>query len=336
MFTVGVGLLPKTLKIAGFEVEPGKRKLKMVKVGELTDNCDACVPFIVVNGIKDGPTLVLRGGEHGSEYCGQEQVRLASLKVDPEKLSGAIIAVPNCSPLAYQSGTYKNLRVYDMTMGENIDYPGNPEGGFDQRVANLIWEEAISKADFTLTMHDGGTHWIARYLHVSYTSDTKELGERMLEIAKAFGVGLPIRYAEVPDYHRFERELANRGVPFFMPECGGMRMLWQNDIERGLKGIMNVMKHLNMIDGKPEPSRQIIFNAGPFIRCNHGGVLRPAFSPLDIPVTVKKGEKLGTITNLLGEELEAIESPFDGIVVVARVHCAVHSGDWLYSVGKIE
>jgi predicted deacylase len=319
------------------EVEPGKRKKRMVKVGELTDSGDVSIPFIVVNGVEEGPTLVLRGGEHGSEYSGQEQVRRASLEVSPSKLSGVIIAVPNCNPLAYRNGTYKNVKVYDLAVGGNITYPGNPKGTFDQRVSNIIWEEALSKADVTLTMHDGATHWIARYIAgVTYTAEKKKLGKRVLEIAKAFGVGMPIHHAEIPAYRGIGAELAKRDVPFMTPELGGTRMLWKDDAEKGVKGINNVMKHLGMIDGEPEPSKQIIFNEQMWVRCNNGGVIRPAFSPLDIPLNVDKGEELCTITNLLGDELEVIESPFKGVVFCARSHCAAHTGDWLYGVGKIK
>lgn len=326
------------MKVVGLEVEPGKTKKKLVKVGEITDNTEVNVPFIVVNGADDGLMLVLRGGEHGSEYCGMEQVRRVALELDPKKLSGALIAIPNCNPLAYRDGNYKNMKVYDLAVGNNLDYAArDPKGAFDARVANLIWEEALSKADVTLTIHDGAEHQIARYIAgPMYTAETKEYGERALAIAKAFGVGLPIHYYEVPEYKGIGVELAKRGVPFMTPEVGGMRCLWKEDMERGMKGIMNVMKHLKMIEGRPEPSKQIVFKEEAWLRCNHGGVIRPEFSPLDIPLNVKKGEKLGTITNLLGDELEVIESPFNGVVTVAVGHCACHTGDWLWGIGKIE
>lgn len=325
-----------TLKIAGMEIYPGKRKKTMIKVGELPDSSNVYVPFIVVNGKEDGPILVLRGGEHGSEYCGQEQVRTAALEVDPEKLSGSIIAVPNCNPLAYQSGTYKNIKVYDNSIGENINYPGDPNGNFDQRVANLIWKEALSKADVTLSMHDGATHWIARYItNISNTINKKELGEKSLQIAKAFGVGLPIDYNEVPEYSGYRAELLKQNIPFMTIELGGMRCLWPKDYADGIKGITNVMKHLNMINGDPEPSEQIIFKEKFLIRCEHGGVLKPAFSPLDIPLIVEEEEELCTITNLLGDELEVLRSPFKGVVFCARSNCATHTGDWLYGIGKV-
>lgn len=328
----------KTLKVAGLEVEPGKKKKTLVKVGEITDGSDVNIPFIVVNGAEDGPVLVLRGGEHGSEYCGEEQVRLVSLQTDPEKLSGAIVAIPNCNPLAYRDGTYKNLRVYDLSVGNPIDYSTrNAQGAFDQRVSNLIWEEALSKADVSLTMHDGATHWIARYIaNVLYAAEMKELGERTLAIAKAFGVGLPISHRKIPAFAGAAAELAKRGVPTMTPELGGMRMLWKNDVALGIKGITNVMKYLKMIDGQPEPSKQFVFEEEMWIRCSRGGVMRPAFSPLDIPLTVEKGEKLCSITNLLGDEVEVIESPFKGVVFCARSTCSVYTGDWLYGVGKID
>lgn len=329
--------MQKTLKIAGLEIQPGMRKKKLVKIGEITDNSDVNVPFIVTNGIKDGPVLTLIGGEHGDEYCGQELVRRASLAVDPRELSGAIIGIPNCNPLAYRNGTYQNMKVYDVSVGENIDYTTRDSTGtFNQRLSALIWEEALSKADAMVNLHDGATHWIARYIGIFYTAEMKQLRERALSLAKAFG-GYPISYWPLPAFsgeYASLAEPAKHDIPFINLEIGGMRMLWKRDMEVGIKGIINVMKHLKMIAGEPEPSRQTIFNEQAWVRCNHGGVLRPSFSPLDIPMMIKKGEALGIITNLLGDELEHLESPADGVVFCARAHCAVHTGDWLYGIGK--
>lgn len=327
--------MKKTLRIAGMEVKPGERKKKLVKIGEMTDSSEICLPFIVVNGKDDGPTLVLRGGENGSEYCGQEQVRKSSLMIDPSQLSGSVIAIPTCNPLAYRNGTYNNFKVYDLFGGMGLVYPGDKKGTFDQRVSYTIWKEALSKANVTLTMHDGATHWIARYIYgVNYASNMKEFGEECLKIAKAFGVGLPISCSYSQEYSGISDLLAKNNIKFITPELGGMRMLWNNDVEQGIKGIFNVMKYLKMIDGEPEPSEQIIFDQQKWIRSNHGGVLIPAFSPLDIPLKVEEGEELCTIKNTLGDKLEVIKSPFKGIVFCARAHCAVHSGDWLYGVGK--
>ena len=330
--------MQKTFKISGLEVQPGKMKKQLIKIGEITDNSDVNVPFIIVNGKKDGPVLALIGGEHGDEYCGQELVRRASLGIDPRDLSGAIIAIPNCNPLAYRDGTRQNVKVYDVGIGENINYASrDPLGNFNQRVSSLIWEEALSKADAIVNMHDGATHWIARYIGVFYPAELKQLRERALMLAKAFGIGYPISNWPLPAFsgrHASLAEPAKRGIPLIIPEIGGMRMLWKSDMELGIKGIMNVMRHLKMIAGEPERSRQTIFNEQLWVRCDCGGVLRPSFSPLDIPRAIKKGEALGTITNLLGDELEHLKSPADGVVFCARAHCAVHTGDWLYGVGK--
>ena len=329
--------MPSVLKVAGLEVKPGKRGKKLAKVGEVTDGTEVNLPFIVVNGAKDGPTFVLRGGEHGSEFTGQEAVRQVSLQVNPEELSGAIIAIPNCNPLAYRDGTYKNFRVYDITAGNPIDYTTrDSNGAFDQRVSNVIWEEALSKADVSLTMHDGAAHWMTRYIaNVRFTDGMKELGERTLAIAKAFGVGYPIFHKKVPAFTGADAELAERGVPTMTPEVGGMGVLWKSDLDRGVKGITNVMKYLKMIEGQPEPSDQIIFEEEVRVRCNRGGFMKPAISLMDIPLIVEKGQILCSITNLLGEELEAIESPCRGVVFNARSTSSVYTGDWLYGLGKI-
>jgi len=50
---------------------------------------------------------------------------------------------------------------------------------------------------------------------------------------------------------------------------------------------------------------------------------------------VKKGEKVGSVCNLIGETLQEAHAPFDGIVTFLRVHYSVNAGDTLLLIAEV-
>ena len=47
-------------------------------------------PVGTVHGVEDGPTLVVLGGMHGSEFCGIEAAIRLLREVEPEQLKGTL------------------------------------------------------------------------------------------------------------------------------------------------------------------------------------------------------------------------------------------------------
>lgn len=89
------------------------------------------------------------------------------------------------------------------------------------------------------------------------------------------------------------------------------------------KTITNVMRKLGMIEGTPEAPEHIYFETvrdetvgGGFNTIEpvrKGGFMVPMVSLMD---RVSKGQKLASIINLYGDEVDAIYSPFnDGIIL---------------------
>ena len=334
--------MPQTFKIKSpmtgetVTVKEGTKIKTNIQVAEIVDSTPISVPVIIVNGKNDGPILAINSGTHGSEYCGMEVVRRTAVETSPEDLNGILVAIPGCNPFAYHGGEYVNLKSYDLCLGAQVQYPGDPNGTYAQRLAYFLLNEIFLKADAVIDNHDGAAHWIARYIVFSDSPKTvKTVGKKKLELAKAFGT-IPVDHAapkELPPT-ALGTVLGNAGIPQITPEVGGMRCLWPEDIENGVKGLNNIMKYMKMLSGTPSKQKQAIFNEYKWIRANRGGVLRPAFAPTDIPLNVKKGQLLATITNMVGDTLETIKSPYDGIVFCARANSAAHTGDWLYGVGK--
>ncbi len=77
----------KVLEIQGLEVSKGNKKRGFLKISEKPAGLHQ-IPMTVINGYGDGPTLVVNGGEHGSEYNGPAACLRLMSELDPKKISG--------------------------------------------------------------------------------------------------------------------------------------------------------------------------------------------------------------------------------------------------------
>ena len=57
------------------------------------------VPVTVINGVKDGPTVVITAGVHPNELIGQAATVQLSNEISPEEVSGTLILVHIQNPM---------------------------------------------------------------------------------------------------------------------------------------------------------------------------------------------------------------------------------------------
>ncbi|MDG1996452.1 MAG: hypothetical protein P8J14_08160 [Emcibacteraceae bacterium] len=78
---------------APFDVPKGTKQF----TNENIINNDAVrmdMPLGVINGVNDGPTLIVTGGLFATEYSGVEAASRLYRDTDPAKLSGRLIVIP--------------------------------------------------------------------------------------------------------------------------------------------------------------------------------------------------------------------------------------------------
>lgn len=95
------------------------------------------------------------------------------------------------------------------------------------------------------------------------------------------------------------------------------------------------MKYLGMVDGSPEiPAKCWVVEGEAHIFCKHGGLLIYE-AGIQLKQKVKKGQKLGKIVNLFGEEIESLDAESDGLIITLRTYPLIHSGEWAIGVARI-
>lgn len=272
----------------------------------------------------DGPTLGISALIHGDEIVGVEIIRRIAETTDPRALRGRLLLLPVANPLAFEAltrGTPLAVEVSNL----NRVFPGDAQGDLVGRLAAAVTREFIGPITHLLDLHGGGTHPIVDY----------GISLRDLEFGLGFGMGI-IR--ETRTYAGTMGALAGeQGRPAFVAELGGGYLADDRYIALGVRGVRNVMKRLEMIEGEPElPDEQRVVEDVVAVRPGHGGLLVPAL-PLDaLGTEITGGTLLGrVISPYTFETLEELRAPFArSLVVLLRpVLSRVNPGDYAFMLG---
>jgi predicted deacylase len=290
-------------------------------------------------GDGDGPTLYVQAAQHGREVNGAEVLRRVHerLTASDAEVSGTLVAVPVADPLTFDHVSYTTPEVLDsVNPNMNRCWPGDEDGTLHERMAAKLWEYA-GEADAIVDLHTGG---LTMLTHTVYLDGD----ERCRGLAEAFGTDLLLAEAagDDADTEWSERNFGGKlrvaatraGIPTITPELAHNKQLVEDAIDEGVTGVLNVLKHLDMLPGDPDRAEN------PTVARNHLGRVKAADSGLYLPnddavigKEVESGDRLGTLYHpTTYEELQAVEADRDGIVYSVAREATVNAGDTLVGV----
>lgn len=320
----------KILKIQDLEAPKGRKQKGFLKISEKPAGTHQ-IPMMIINGAGDGPTLLINGGEHGSEYNGPAACLRLMTELDPKKTNGAVIVVPMVNTLAFEARWMHSNPIDHRDLSECY-LPEIPKGGsgtpfISYQVASVFYKEVISKSDYRLNLHGGDLEEdLNESITYRKTGTDKARDDAGFALARNFGLKW-IRES-IP---RLGRPSSSLPMPLTIStEAGGMGRCQHDIVDRTFKGCINVMKYLKMMEGKPEiPPTAMVYNTYA-IYTNRGGFFISNVRAGDM---ISKGDKMGVIKDLFGEVLEEIIAPTDGIID-SIISPAVFEGDFLIGIGK--
>lgn len=312
------------IQIGDVRCPPGQRRLGRLTCGRLEDSSPVDIPLVVLNGIRSGPILWLGSTVHGVEIGGVEVIRRVTREeVDPERLRGAILAAPILNPLAYRSHSYHTLKD---GLNMNRVYPGDPDESITHRMAHAVFSQGVSQCDYAIDFHANPVGAID-YLFVRVAEG--DAWQKGLTMAEAYGVTIVESIPRRTGFGFEERLIglladaaAESGRPCITVELTPQYRMDESSIRSGVKGTLNVMKYLGMIDGQPDPQTDVPVlkeRVGPQLRitAKEGGLLH-----YQVPVGswVTTGQPLLVIRDPWGDIAETVLSPIDGYVLAYSSH----------------
>jgi predicted deacylase len=316
----------RKIKVGNLNVAPGMLEKGRLGTFYREDGAAVEIPLIVINGAGDGPTLWLSAGMHGQELSGVGVIwELVNERIKPSNLQGALIIVPFMNPFSFTGGTY-----FTPQDGLNLHsaFPGDPEGSLTERLANLVYEEGIKKADVVIDLHCNPEN--AMMFTYAFDPDDDGVGKQGYELAKVFGLTTVDDGPKAPDVSADIQDVAyHLGIPSFLVELTPYYSISPQAVTVGVRGVLNVMKKLDMVDGGIEPQEEVLVIEGrlgiTFGTSSRGGIVVPETS---LGESVAKDQVVGRIVDFYGDTVEEILSPVDGWMLTwPYLNQSVFSGD---------
>ncbi len=308
------------MRVGNLVAQPGEHVFGELEVGASRSGLRPNVPVHLFAGAEPGPTLLVQGAIHGTEFIGSICILNFVQKLDPRRLRGNVIAVPVLNRVGFEL-SQRISPVDNKDIGRL--FPGNPRGSLSDQIAHVYFHEVIRQSHVMIDFHQGGLASYERY--VLFAADRDPQHPTPIEQMRrklAVGFGLDSAAFFPPDTFKENTSLAieEAGVVQFTPELGGATgWLGHGDenVVVGERGIFNTLKVMGMIDGELEVD-------GPLCTIYNAGIVfwKPPANGLfirhkDIGQTVAPGEVYGAIIDPYTGDLRAemIHEQHDAIVI---------------------
>ncbi len=300
------------------------------------DGLSCSLPLTLINGSRKGKVLALVAGLHAYEYPPILALYRLKYMIDPKSLSGTLILVH----IANLPGFQRRTIYYNPHDWKNLNrvFPGDPQGSLSQRIAHLLKKEVIDRCDYLIDLHCGdGNEALIPYTYWMIGGN-KEIDETSQRMALAFGLKHIIIDPTRPKDRTDSKYLGNTAIldskPAITTESGYLGKTDEEFIAANIRGILNVMKLFKMIEGEAEfVSDPVYIDKYEVIYSNHDGLFYPQ---AEMGHYVQKGQKVGYITDYLGNVKEEVRSPFSGILLYIINTPPANKGEPLFEVGRIK
>jgi hypothetical protein len=293
----------------------GCRQRIEIPVGLLPTQTMLSLPVTVVNGVTEGPKLWLSAAIHGDEINGVEIIRQVLARIDPQKLCGAVIAVP----IVNVFGFIEQSRYLPDRRDLNRSFPGSATGSLAARLAHLFINEIVCHSTHGVDLHTASDHRINLPQIRANLEDPETYN-----IAKAFGA--PVMMHSSTRDGSLRQAATNLGIPVLLYEAGEALRFDREAIRIGVEGILRLMDYLGMYSCPLAwtPATSVEVKESKWIRASHGGIFRIEVTLGD---RVRKRQRLGVISDAFGDNDTIVKAPMDGIVIGHTQNPLVNQGD---------
>jgi predicted deacylase len=323
------------MQIGNIVGQPGKKVNGRLLVGYTTSQIPIEIPVTIIMGTKPGKTLVVSGGVHGREAIGPLGIGKVLRELDPQQMSGNLIAVPLANMSSFEFADRNTL--WDNS-DLNRQGTGKADGTITQRLAYHLFQDVVLKGDAYIDIHSSnaeGFVWYTIFL-ANVEGAKPETVAKSKEMAMAFG--LEQIFGKTPWKGTFKEEAIRHGIPAITPEIGGGADFFQNghkQINYCARGITNVMKLMGILPGtiETESDKVVIWDG-------HTEFSNDALGGLMV-LQVKRGDRLkkGDLYAIkydptTGDEVARIYAAADGTVLNSGlVWPLCPAGRWLGILG---
>lgn len=312
--------------IAGAEIKAGTRHTVELPVAKLYTHTPLHIPVEVVHGRRDGPVLMVCGAIHGDEINGVEIVRQVLKNSNLRYLRGTLLAVP----IVNIFGFIQRTRYLPDRRDLNRCFPGSETGSLGGRIAHLLATQVMENVSHIIDLHTGAVH---RFNLPQIRAELKN--PETARMAEAFGAPIILNASLREGSLRAYADSLD--IPVITFEGGEALRFDEVVINSGVKGVVRVMRELDMIPAKKGPKaprkRSETAATSTWVRANIDGIMRPVAR---LGQRVRKGQRLAMVADPFGEMEVSVLSPVSGIVICVNNLPLVNEGEAIYHVARFD
>lgn len=314
----------QSLKVGDLSAVPGEKRYGVNEFP--VEGQPYRLPMWLINGHSDGPTLVVTGGVHAAEYASIAAALELGRCLDPQTLRGRVIVVPVMNMPAFSA---RSIYVCPLD-GRNLNrvFPGNARGTASEQIADWVFRNVISQAEYYVDLHGGDLIEALVPFTIFFRSGNERVDQISLEMAKIFGIRFLV-CSETPGSTFCAASRA--GIPSILAESGGQGIWTPEDVALHTDGLQRLMCYLDMLPGgAAQPVPFTLLEQFLWLRSDHAGFWYPAIA---VNEKVKAGQNLGCVKDCEGRVLQTAISPADGVVLFIVSSLAINQTDPLLAVG---
>ncbi|MGB3027469.1 succinylglutamate desuccinylase/aspartoacylase family protein [Paradevosia shaoguanensis] len=294
------------------------------------DGSDALLFVHELVGEQDGPTIGISGSIHGNENAGSQAVLELFRAIKDKPLKGRILLLPVANPRAF-AVNHRFTPLDELNL--NREFPGDPRGNYTQQLADALANHYFNELDYHIDLHSGTDRPTVDYVYIWNDEPlSRAFGSKCLYRPVEGKAGTV--YAGTTKSVTMDRH----GTKVVTVELGGGIVDQGPYVERTVNGLLNMLRHLGVIEGAVQPNpKQIVVTELAGIRPKHGGWLEP-LCPANGEV-IKGGQLLGRVVSPYDfEVIEEIPTPFENGVMIMQhlTRNVVEAGDYGFMVGNLE
>jgi len=287
--------------VGGHRVRRGQTTDIALEVSQTSLGMPVTLPVRVVRGPRKGPAVFVSGAIHGDELNGTGIIRELMLR-RLELGRGTLILVPVVNVFGFE----RHSRYLPDRRDLNRSFPGSPDGSLAFRLAHTFFDKIVGLCDYGLDLHTA-TQGRVNFPHVRGNLAHRGVNQ----LARWFGCELVL---DRPGHEHSVRHVATEaGCPTIVLEAGEAMKIERRVVEIGVRGVLNVLQSLRMIDGSPSlPETPLIVQKSLWARAQVGGLLRFSVSPGDV---VTEGMRIAYCDTFFGNQSPSVRAPVGGVVL---------------------
>jgi len=299
------------------QIRKGKKEFKRFDIAENASRQQVSLNYFGIYGVNPGPNLLLNAAVHGNEVVGVEVVRKIVERINPDELSGNLLAFPILNPMAFNSE--ERWDPYDKQDMNRI-FPGDPGGTLTERLAHFFFHQFVPLADYMIDLHSAEfPDEMLPHIRIRVKDPCDHYWKMV------YASGIEVIWKGPTIVGMLQTEANKKGIPCITIEIGAADLVTEKNVAIGIRSVENIMKVLGMIKGKAiVPSQQISLASNEeWIRTHIGGIYKP---DIELGAMIYKGQKIGDILDPTSFEMDNIMAPINGLVTGITHRSIVRSG----------